>query len=235
MERENDGRAFLRQLETMLEDLSRLPASPPQSPDELLSLFEISLRTQHHSPPLVANLKQLTWEFATWFWGSRIFRKIKLIRELGNTCGWNSPCVLDAIGDLDDLVFALTYGRREPPMVKKIIRKIARQNLMATYQLRNLLQNDRIILDQKNRVIAKDSKWLVPIAIVSFIVATVAVTPFAALVLFAPIPIAAKIIGLSVYSGIYLSYCSLIKSFLVTPHKLTPQIQALLPKITIVS
>lgn len=231
MDNKREGEAFIRRLEMLIREVSELPAAAPESPDELLMALESALIRSRKSPSWLTSLEQFAWHFSKKLWDSRVYRQIELVRALGTTSGWHSQATIDALQYLDDLVFARTYGALVSPQIKPAVRLLSRRGLFASHELRNLIMNHRIRLSRDGRVVIQESKLLLPTAVLMYAFVTMAIVPFLALVLFAPISVLPKLASLSVYASLYWVCCSLISRFLVSPHLLTPRLQSALPKI----
>ncbi len=232
MSPQQEGEEFIRRLERLCEGVGIEKPLTPISEDELLDRFEKFSKTKACKRSWIESADQLIWCGATWLWECRLFRQISVVRELGQVIGWKAPATLDALLELDDLAFAVTYGARVPSAIKDKVRAIAKKGLMAPYELRNLLRNHRLKLAPQGHVVAKESKYLMPTAVILFALSTIALVVPLSIGLWAPIAFFPKLAGTCTLSSLYLICCSLIASFLVIPHRLTPRIRCALVGLT---
>lgn len=218
-----EGESVIRDLETLLQDLSNMSLNTHASPDEKLQLLEAMLTRTRGRRSWVARIEQLIWRMSAPLWDFRLRRQIRLVGELGQSTGWQFKATADAIHRLDDLVFARTYGAMAAPEIKQAIRDLANRGVMASHELQSLILNRCLRVDDHGRVIVPRQPWLRPIGIFALILVILGVLQSAALVVFAPLSILATLIGLTIYSGVFGIGFWLVDRFSFAPHRLMPR------------
>lgn len=224
-----ESEEFLQRLKALCEDSGIDKSS--NSEEDLLNLLEKWSKITTRKRSWIEYADKVSWLGAAWIFEHRLLNQVALVRELGTAIGWEVPATIDALLELDDLAFAVTYGARAPKAVKDKVRAIAKTGLMAPFELRNLLRNHRLVLSSQGDVIAKESKYLMPTAVIVFVLATIALIVPLSVGLWAPINFLPKLAGTSALSLLYWIFCSLIASFLVIPHRLTPKIRCALERL----
>ncbi len=229
MTNKRETEEFLQRLQALCEDIGI--DKPSNSEEELLDHFEKWSKIRTHKRSWIEHADQVSWLGTTWIFERRLSRQIVLVRKLGVVIGWRAPATIDALLELDDLAFAVTYGARAPKAIKDSVREIAKKGLMAPFELRNLLRNHRLLLSSHGQVVAKESKYLMPTAVIVLALFTIAMMAPLIIGLWAPINFFPKLVGTSAISVLYWTCCSLVASFLVIPHRLTPKIRRSLEQL----
>lgn len=229
MANKRESEEFLQRLQALCED-SGIDKST-NSEEKLLELLEKWSKITTRKSSWIEHADQVSWLGATWILKYRLFRQISLVRDLGTVIGWEAPATIDALLELDDLAFAVTYGTRAPKAIKDCVRAIAKKGLMAPFELRNLLRNHRLVLSSQGHVVAKESKYLMPTAVILFALSTIVMVVPLSIGLWAPIDFLPKLAGTGALSLLYWICCSLVASFLVIPHRLTPKIRCALDRL----
>ncbi|HRE16186.1 MAG TPA: hypothetical protein PLW86_03840 [Rhodocyclaceae bacterium] len=225
---------FIQRLQRLCEGVGVGKSFPPVSEEALLDHFEAFCKIKARKRNWIEYVDQVTWLGSTWFAERRLSRQISRVRELGQVLGWEAPATIDALIELDDLAFAATYGTCVPKAVKDVVRAIARKGLLAPFELRNLIRNSRLILSPQGKVVAKDSKFLMPMGTVLFVLFTIMLVVPLSQMLWEPAAFLPKFTGTAILSLLYLCCCSMIASFCMIPHRLTPRLKHALPSLTVV-
>lgn len=233
MRNEINGEEFLRRLSTLLDEIGVEPTLIDGSEEKTLDAYEKFAKVSSNRSRWILLFDRFSWLGTAWLAENRFYRQIKWVRELGTSIGWQANATLDALRELDDLAFARTYGARVPPAIKAIVREIAKKELLAPYELRNVVRNHMIKQDQRGRVIVSEHKWLLPAAIFMFLFMSLVVCFFFLLFYVAPAPSLAKGIGFSLVAAVYWSCCAFISSFLVIPYRLAPRVKKALPVLSL--
>lgn len=237
MTRESNGdtEEIIRRLEVLVSDVLEIKTNPPTRPEDVLNLLKAGLARSRRNKSLLARIEQFAWRISNPIWDFRIRRQIRLICELAETAGWNSPTVLDAIMELDDKVFARTYGRMVAAPIKRVVRQIASSGAMATHELMSLIIGRCFQVDQQERVTVPAKPWTYTLGAVQVFLATAALTTPIAIIGFSDIGLGYKFLASPIYiAPLLLAYWIFMRYFF-NPHRLISRAKLHLPKLQIVS
>lgn len=231
-----DGREAeeqIRKLEVMAAELAGEPGARPSSPDEVLQLLEAAAaRTRGHRS-WMARLERLAWRMSAPIWDLRLRRQIRIVRELGYSIGWAEGATFDALHRLDDLVFARTYGRIVDAPVKRLVRQIAAQGAMSSYELGILVLNHCFKTDDSGVVTVPTNRWLLPLGITHFVIAGLCTLPYMLLVLLVPADLWRQLLALSVFGAPLAAAYWVFRRYFVEPHRLIPRARNLVPRLQV--
>jgi hypothetical protein len=221
----------IRQLEILIADLQGLPATAPSNPEDMLRLLEAAMARSHGSYKWIARAERLAQLVYAPLWDLRLQRQIHLVRELATTTGWNSASTADAIRHLDDLVFARTFGRMVAGPIKRVVREIASKGNLASHELQNLVINNCFRVNQEGRVVVPTERWLFSLGVVQFGFATLVTVPYIALILLSNADAGRQLLGLSIFAIPYWLACWNVRRHFISPYRLIPRAQKLLPTL----
>lgn len=226
---------ILRRLEVLFSDIDGLKTAPPKSLDDMLQLLEANMGRSLGGNSWLAKIELLTWKIAAPFLDVGIRRQIRIVRELPKSTGWGSASTTDALMKLDDQIFKRTYGRTVEAPIKRVVRSIASTGAMGTNELKNLVINRCFRVDANEQVRVPRGNGVFSLGIVQILLAVVGLTPPILILLVANIAFGLKLLAIMVYAAPFvLTYIAFMRYFL-TPYKLIPRAQKLLPRLQIVS
>lgn len=224
----------VRRLEALIADLQEIPTSRPAKPDDVLRLLETAMAKSRGCNSWLANAERLAWRISAPLWDFRLRRQIRLVHEFANATSWGSSGTTDAVRHLDDMVFARTYGRIVAAPIKWVLRDLASKGEFATHELRNLIINRCLRVDQDGRVFVPTERWLFWLGILQFAFATLVLVPYMLLVLLVNADFGQKILGLTVFAAPYWMACWTFRRYFISPYRLIPRAQKQIPKLQIV-
>lgn len=232
-----EGDEFIRHLAALTEEVyQNRMASPAKSTDEQLRQFDILLaKSKGSSISLAGRIEKLAWLLVSPLADLKIRNQIRRIQEIADTFGRDSALTRDAMQHLDNIVFARTYGRICDAPIKRIVRSIASNGAMATHELRNLVVNRCFQVDEKGLVSVPQKKWLFSLGIVQVMLATAGLLPPILIIVFSGLNVGHKMLASLIYLAPYLAALWTFHRYFLTPRKLIPRAQLLLPKLQPIS
>lgn len=222
----------LEHLEMLCDELTEVSGiAKPKTDLEVLAFLERALRRSRGSHGWLQRIESLIWRCIAPLQDLQIRKQIQLHCNLLRGLGHDHPATKDSLAQLDDLVFARTYGRTVEEPVKKLIRHWISCDQLNRRDAVILVTNNCFATNDHGVVVMKDDRFLWPIGILNFMIACLGSSLMMALLLFSGAPFLWVVVGVTVICATLAAAWWVFLRYTLYPHKLISRVKRLLPKL----
>lgn len=222
----------MERLEMLCDEVMGISGIPrPKTDLEILAFLESALRRSRGRSGWLMRLENVAWRCIAPLQDMRIRRQLQLHRDLLQGLGRDHPATLDSLAQLDDLVFARTYGRTVEAPVKKLLRRWVSEDLLCREDASILVANNCLKCDENGIVSIKADGVMWPIGVLNFLVACLVCTLLMALLVFSPAPPLWGVAGAAIICLPLGGAWWIFLRYTLLPHRLIPRVRSFLPRL----
>ena len=219
-------------LEMLCDEVIGISGIPrPKTDLEVLAFLEAALARGRGRPGWIMRIERTIWRILAPLQDLRIRKQIQLHRGLLETMGGAHPTAKDSMSQLDDFVFARTYGRTVAAPVKKLIRNWVSKDLLSREDAAILIANSCLVCDSRGVVSIKDDRLFWLLGILNFLIACSGSAMLLALLLFSSAPAHWVVTGMAIICLPLGGAWWVFLRYTLHPHRLIPRAKALLPRL----
>lgn len=225
----NDQLSRLEMLSDEILGISGIPK--PKSELEVLAFLEVALRRSRGGSGGLSRIEAVAWRCWAPLRDFRIRRQLQIHREILQAFGRDNPATVDSLSQLDDLIFARTFGRAVEAPIKKQVRNWVAKGLLSREDAAALVLNRCLYCDNDGRLCVVDDRLLWPTGILYVVLVGANSTLLIAWLLLSPAPLLWGVAGSAIVGGLFGGAWWVFLRYFWYPHKLIPRLRKLLPRL----
>lgn len=222
----------LKRLEMLSDEILGISGIPkPKNELEVLAFLEIALRRSRGESGLLLRIEAFAWRCLAPLRDFRIRRQLQLHREMLQELGRDHPATIDSLSQLDDLVFARTFGRAVEARIKKQVRDWVSKGLLSREDAAALITNRCLYCDNDGLLRVANDRLLWPVGVLYLLLVGANSTLSIALLLLSPAPALWGVVGSTIICSLLGGGWWVFLRYFLSPHRLIPRLRKLLPRL----
>lgn len=225
----NDQLSRLEMLSDEILGISGIPK--PKNELEVLAFLETALRRSRGGSGGLLRIEAVAWRCLAPLRDVRIRRQLRLHREMLQALGRDNQATVDSLSQLDDLVFARTFGRAAEAPIKTQVRDWVSRGLLSREDAAALITNRCLYCDDDGLLRVADNRLLWPIGVLYLVLVGANSTLLMAWLLLSPAPPLWGVVGSAIICSLFGGAWWVFLRHFVYPHRLIPRLRKLLPRL----